>query len=290
MSHVLVPTDTSTAAQAAYPWAMQLARALKLPIRLLWVADRHRHLAHDIDEDWYPPAVAAVSERLERQADALREPDVEVEVRLVGGRTIPTLVEAVADASLVVMGTAGHTGMRRFFLGSTTARVVQLARVPVLAVPPDAESRPIRRVLLGLDLSEISSDAVTQLAPLATALDAAVDITYVDTIPTMLTTLREESFVPPDHAGKKTRLGEIRGRLDWLGQRVRDAGLVGEHTLTLGTRAAPTLVERATETGAEILALASHGRSGPARAWLGSVCDETLRLATTPVLVLHPEV
>ncbi|OGL09840.1 MAG: hypothetical protein A3I14_19600 [Candidatus Rokubacteria bacterium RIFCSPLOWO2_02_FULL_73_56] len=37
-------------------------------------------------------------------------------------------------ADLIVVGTHGRTGLRRFFLGSVAARVVTLARCPVLTV------------------------------------------------------------------------------------------------------------------------------------------------------------
>jgi len=41
-----------------------------------------------------------------------------------------------ADRALVVMGTHGHTGLRRAVVGSVTAEVVETATVPVLMVPP----------------------------------------------------------------------------------------------------------------------------------------------------------
>jgi len=37
-------------------------------------------------------------------------------------------------ADLIVMGTHGRTGVARFFLGSVAARVLALARCPVLTV------------------------------------------------------------------------------------------------------------------------------------------------------------
>ena len=39
------------------------------------------------------------------------------------------------DADLVVMGTQGLEGAKRFVFGSTTERVLRESRVPVLAVP-----------------------------------------------------------------------------------------------------------------------------------------------------------
>jgi nucleotide-binding universal stress UspA family protein len=38
------------------------------------------------------------------------------------------------DVDLIAMGTAGHTGLGRYLLGSTTERIVRHAEMPVLAV------------------------------------------------------------------------------------------------------------------------------------------------------------
>ncbi|CAN5807787.1 hypothetical protein BH23CHL2_BH23CHL2_04630 [soil metagenome] len=39
---------------------------------------------------------------------------------------------------------------------------------------------------------------------------------------------------------------------------------------------------------ADLISLATHGRTGFSRFFLGSVADEVLRTATTPVLVIRP--
>jgi nucleotide-binding universal stress UspA family protein len=49
------------------------------------------------------------------------------------------------DIDLVVMGTHGHSGLNRLFLGSTTERTLRSASIPVLAVPP-SEGRPEEEV------------------------------------------------------------------------------------------------------------------------------------------------
>jgi nucleotide-binding universal stress UspA family protein len=56
-------------------------------------------------------------------------------------------IVAAADtwaADLIVMATAGHSGVLDALRGSTTERVLRRARCPVLAVP--AGSRAMRRL------------------------------------------------------------------------------------------------------------------------------------------------
>jgi nucleotide-binding universal stress UspA family protein len=48
-------------------------------------------------------------------------------------------------AGLLVLGTRGHTGLARFFLGSVAAAGAAKAPCPVLLVPPAARPRPGRK-------------------------------------------------------------------------------------------------------------------------------------------------
>jgi nucleotide-binding universal stress UspA family protein len=51
---------------------------------------------------------------------------------------------------------------------------------------------------------------------------------------------------------------------------------------------APEIVAAAAETGADLLAMATHGRSGLARAFLGSVAQDVVASSPVPVLLLRP--
>lgn len=52
---------------------------------------------------------------------------------------------------------------------------------------------------------------------------------------------------------------------------------------------APTIVSKAKEWSADLLVIASHGRSGVPRALLGSVAEEVIRNAPCPVLVVRAQ-
>jgi nucleotide-binding universal stress UspA family protein len=51
----------------------------------------------------------------------------------------------------------------------------------------------------------------------------------------------------------------------------------------------PTIVQKAKEWPADLIVIASHGRSGVPRALLGSVAEEVIRNAPCPVLVVRPQ-
>lgn len=141
---ILVPVDFSDPSQHALDYAIELAQAFQARLFLLHVIE--------------PPVVggwpggmgmgAAYGEVMEQmEADASRHLEDDVERgrkagltcagEVLHGSPFQQIVE-VADQKqmdLIVMGTHGHTGLKRFFLGSVAENVVRMAACPVLVTP-----------------------------------------------------------------------------------------------------------------------------------------------------------
>lgn len=64
----------------------------------------------------------------------------------VGGDVSAAIVDAAADldADVVVVGSRGNRGVKRWLLGSVAEGVVRRARVPVVVVPPFSSTSPAR--------------------------------------------------------------------------------------------------------------------------------------------------
>src|SRR5688572_4009162 len=85
---------------------------------------------------------------------------------------------AVHQADLIVLGTQGLGGVRKWLLGSTTERVLRRAQTAVLAVPPGSPRAPltgpadmssVKRFVVATDFSGSSEAAVKQAVELANA-------------------------------------------------------------------------------------------------------------------------
>jgi nucleotide-binding universal stress UspA family protein len=61
-----------------------------------------------------------------------------------------------------------------------------------------------------------------------------------------------------------------------------------KHVLLEGTSVAGALEEEAYESGVDLVVMTTHGRTGLARAWLGSVADSLARRLGTPLLLIRP--
>lgn len=79
-----------------------------------------------------------LEEAVESAVRAEGADDVKIVQRVVAGNPVDTLVRESRDAALLVVGTTGLSGLRRWMLGSVSQHCAQLSQVPVVLVPlPD---------------------------------------------------------------------------------------------------------------------------------------------------------
>jgi nucleotide-binding universal stress UspA family protein len=146
---VAVPLDGSRFAEQALSQAQAIASAAGAELLLIAVVP----VLDDVDFD--DAGVAPASADAERQAEVkrvsrylagmaaqLEAEGFRVRPRVVAGMPAEEIlhVSAAEGADLLVMATHGHTGLQRFWLGSTATKVVRSADLPVLLVR--AEERP----------------------------------------------------------------------------------------------------------------------------------------------------
>jgi len=125
-------------------------------------------------------------------------------------------------------------------------------------------------VLVPLDGSVLAA-AVLPLTRIL-ALSAAAEVTLV--------TVLASDATPGATRGPANYLREMAAPL-------RAAGVVVHTTIRLGEPAV-AILGLVAECEADIVVMATHGRTGLGRAWLGSVADRVLRSSPVPVLLLHP--
>jgi nucleotide-binding universal stress UspA family protein len=158
------------------------------------------------------------------------------------------------------------------FRGTTIERVLRQGDVPVLAVK-DKPSAPYRRVLVAVDFS-IGSRRALEFA-LRMVPDGEFHVLHAYDVPFagFLTDPRTHEQVATEHAGQLAKIVDHELQA-FLGQ---FPGLRERCHLILERGDAREVLARALEqVRPDLLALGTHGRSGIARAMLGSVAEETL--------------
>ena len=221
---------------------------------------------------------------LAAQARTLERAGLRVRCEVWHGDPGQMIVNAaeLGRAGLIAMTTHGWRGLDRLRLGSVAEGVVRKVRIPVLLVrgplrwPAD---RP-PRILVPLDGSGQSAAILALVARLRQRLHATVELLHVlEALPPAA--YPDVPLVPPDPGPGRPAAREY---LERAAARLAGQG-PGVHCVVLEGPAAATITRRTVETGADLVAMTTHGRSGIARLLVGSVAEQVLRTADIPVLL-----
>jgi len=208
MKNILFPTDFSEAANRAFIYALHFARKFDAKVTTLHVYQRPRisamHMAKTLEEfyetfdleefenyrDSIPP--------LKKIAEDEGFGDLEIYHALEGGDDINSTILKVAHrdkADLMVMGTTGARGLKRIFLGSVAAYVLEKAPCPVLVVPEEAEfDGVIDRVAFTTSFSPLEKEALGRIEEMLKPFHPEVNCVNVDTAHTHSLDQKMEEF------------------------------------------------------------------------------------------------
>jgi nucleotide-binding universal stress UspA family protein len=142
----------------------------------------------------------------------------------------------------------------------------------------------ITRILVPTDFGEAADAALDYGITLAAHFDAELVLLHV-TEELQATYLGAEGYVPDlsDLQGELETAAKDRAN-DWLR---RATGVRTAHVVRSSNAPAQTIVDYATESGADLIVLGTHGRSGVPRLVMGSVAERVVRTAPCPVLTVH---
>lgn len=142
MRGIIVGIDGSAHSRRALEWAIGEAATRRAPLTVLTVNQV-------VNGYWGVPTAYSGDQELTRQAReaAQKETDSAIEqaapelrppsvtVQAVTGLPAEVLLQAAADADMLVVGSRGAGGFRRLLLGSVSAQVIHHSRCPVVVIP-----------------------------------------------------------------------------------------------------------------------------------------------------------
>lgn len=159
---ILVATDGTASADAALRAAAMLARhteaevvVLSVLVGLPLVAGDYGMLIPPVDSD--RGRRDSLHKQVNTQVNRLGADTTDWKIDVRDGDPPATIARAAREtnARLVIVGLGHHELLDRLFGGETAIHTLRLARVPVLAVPPDFNSLP-RRAVVATDFSVAS--------------------------------------------------------------------------------------------------------------------------------------
>jgi nucleotide-binding universal stress UspA family protein len=308
---IVVPLDGSKTAEMALPHAAAMSRATGYGIVLLRVVPPPVVVNSsawtiapppNVWEGW-EEEVNAEGDYLAVESERLRNMGLEVTATLLEddpASAIVSFAERHPDVAMVVMSTHGRGGLSRWLLGSVAEKVLHALPVPLLLVrsredemlPAEFTPPEYKSLLVPLDGSAFAEQALKQAEEIAAVTGARVTlVTAVPEGPVL-----GELVTPPalptiweDEAKK------MKQYLDEVADRLRADGLTVDARVEYGPPA-DVLLHVADAVHADLVVMATHGRSGLPRLWLGSVAMKTVQVCHRPVLLVrarqqvkHPE-
>jgi len=282
---VVVGVDDSAWSRNALRWAARVAAFIYRPVDAVVVTETPAVFG------WSALAATLVPDEQATKAVTAAVDDVfgadrpaDLRTRVLSGPAAATLVRLSGSAELLVVGRRGHGGFAGLVLGSVSAKVVEHAHCPVLVVPDEdgdaapAEPAQPRRIVVGVDGSIASKEALRWAVRLADMLAARIDaVTVWDPAPIFGWGILPATYSPA--IDLQQRLDEV---VDELFPAGRPAGL---RTAVLEGPTAVTLLDAA--HGAAMLVVGSRGLGGFAGLRLGSVSAKVAAHAASPVLVVR---
>jgi len=283
MRTIIVPLDGSPLAERAIEPALAFAARSGANLVLLTATADPGH-------GWARPYLEGrVSSLMDFDGSDGRMPTVETEIVTADDPAVAIAGAAreTPDAT-VMMSTHGRSGVGTAVLGSVADAVVRTAAVPLLLVGPQNRLgtwlHEPAHVLLCVDGSELSRCAVDPTVEVA--LDLHADIIVLRVLEPIL------ALVPapiPDLATADGAAAPELPALEAVAKDVANRGVPASYALLRPDNPAAAIVRFADEDAATAcIALATHARTGIARAVLGSTAQRVVHRARCPVLVYHP--
>jgi len=262
---ILVPLDGTPEAESVLPALMPLFRTQKVRLTLLGVAPR---------KDSSP----ALDLYLGRLRTSLLLDEVASESAVEWGDPAEEILRAGDSGrfDLIAMATHGRTGLNRELVGSVAEMVLRRSKTAVLAFPSGAAIGDWKRMVVALDGSENAEGVLRDVTELARALGATVHLVRVKSGKPTLTYNPSMAFPLPEE--------DPQIYLDGIANALAEKGILTIADARQG-EAAEEILAVTRETGAGLICLTTHGRTGLARQLLGSVAESVLRAAPCPVLL-----
>jgi nucleotide-binding universal stress UspA family protein len=311
---ILTPLDGSTFGEWALPMALNIARRSAADLRLLHVVpppatlySENALFIQDSDLESYVREhqrsaslyyLGAVAKRLK----GLAEPGA---ARIVVEGEVRDAIRAQAElgrADLVVMTTHGRGPLGRLWLGSVADELVRTLSMPVLLTrpkegAPDLEREAdLKRILIALDGSPLAEQVLKPAVEIGRLTGAELLLLRVVRpikLPeygwSVSSAVHLAQALEDLNEWEKKQCESAEKYLDATAAPLRARAMAVRTRVVIEDQPAVGILQEAQKEDADLIALATHGRRGLSRFFLGSIADKVVRGGRLPVLLVRPK-
>ena len=276
MKTILVPYDFSKEAMYALEFAKELAKKTKNKLELFHVIElptpqsfnsygEAGTFSAEANQIYTVELIEKRKKQLAELKDVLGNQDFTFEAKMVFGNPFAGIAREIAEAKadLVVMGSKGSSGFEEVLIGSNTEKVVRHASCPVITIKGPSSLRELKKVVFASDFKEVPSDVVARLKELLKVFHAELHLVKINT-PSMFETSRVSQ--------QKMEAFASDFEIEAKSMEVYNSPSEEEGIL-----------DYAEDIDADIIAMATHGRTGFLHLLSGSIAEDVVNAAPRPV-------
>ncbi len=287
--HILVPVDFSAFSNKATEYALFLAEHFGAQVTLLHVVVIFKT---DIKEkehlEFYEEIVRGIEEehvkQLKDHCEGGNKRGIIVDSVLDRGISeADTILDHTTegDYDLIVMGTQGRTGIKRWTTGSVTEKVVHHSPIPVVTVHRDIQDFSIKKILIPDDFSDFSKQTVEQGKSLARIFKARC---------TFLHSVMQREHEMYYNISSKPILEANPHLEDTIKENLKErTGMQKDEAGYAVLEGSPykTIVQYAEEQNIDLIVMATRGLGALVHLLMGSNAERVVRTAPCPVLTVR---
>ncbi len=276
MKKILVPTDFSKTSLTALETAFDIAQKAGAIIYVLHVVEEATPDSYRVTGEWRKGEwddklyMYKLLEKAKAQLEKLVQDPRFAAVKLVGelrlGNPFHGMNAIISEqkVDLVVMGTRGVTNMQAMVIGTNTERVVRLSRCPILTVQKKPSSTDFKSIVYATAMSkdeEIFSRIVKRTQSLY---NSTIHLVRINTPGDF-----QRDAVVKDYMNKFAKTLQLKNfTINVYNDLSEEAGIL----------------YFADSIDADMIAMATHGRTGFAHVLAGSIAEDVVGKARRPVL------
>lgn len=300
---ILVPLDGSPLAERVLPHVTRMSLGLGVPVHLIQVFPSVSEATADPAPGRYQTGISqgVRDETIDYLNSVIsKTAGVEVTCEAFEGDAVSRIIDEAdkSPGSLVAMSTHGRSGVTRWVMGSVTDKVLHSTKNPMLIVRGSEEGERdtnLETIIVPVDGSSLSEQVIPDVAALAKAMN--LKVTLLRVVPTAEEFSAQTGYerlegvvglhFPSFEEMAREAGDQASAYLQGLEETLRGQGVASvDHRIVRGA-AAHVIMDVAQETPDSLVAMTTHGRSGPARWALGSVTDRVVRHSGDPVMVVR---
>jgi len=295
--HILVPLDGSRLAESALPATAFLAEKLNSRVTLIHVIEKN------VPKEVHGQPHLRTAREAENYLQEIRHRWFAQDLILnchVHTMEVDDVAQSIVqhagefDHDLLVMCSHGRGKTQQLLMGSIAQKIIGLGSIPVLMTHPVTCALPVfscKRLLVPLDDDQDHGQALPVSKELARQLGSSLHlIMVVHCFKSLSGTMAVTSRLLP---GTTSRLLELASRnaevfVQQQLNELLDQGYTADAEVLRGDPA-KVIDQSAQANKADIIVLATHGKSGMAGFWAGSVAHKLCSICRTPLLLIPVE-